>query len=187
MPRHFGTVLFLIVIFCLVFVVATAAVAQYTIGEVGPDFTLPDLDGNPVHLYDYQNQIIVVNFFATWCPGCNVESLQLQHDIHEAYSEHGVTVLGVDLLESTEVVQAWRDEMELTYPMVIASDWSLFQQFPMAGGIPYNAIFDRNMVLQYAQFGFELNHIIGVIDNLIEANPVNREPSSLCGIKALFR
>jgi peroxiredoxin len=187
MRRASRPVLQLIILVSLTLFSVVPAMAQYSIGEVGPDFTLPDLDNNPVSLYDFQGDIIVVNFFATWCPGCNVESLQLQEDIYEAYSDQDVTVLGVDLLEPAELVQAWRDEMGLTYPMVLAPDWSLFQQFPIAGGIPYNAIFDRDMVLQYAQYGFNLENFIGVIESILDANPVDLEPSSLERVKALYR
>lgn len=176
-----------IILLSLAVLLVSPASGQYSIGETGPDFTLPDLEGNPVNLYDFQGQIIIVNFFATWCPGCNIESVQLQEEIHEAYSDQDVTVLGVDLLEPACVVAAWRDELGLTYPVVLASDWSLFQQFPIAGGIPYNAIFDRDMVMQYAQYGFNLENFLGVIQTILDANPVATEPSSWDGIKAIFR
>lgn len=55
-----------IVSFIFSFVSITISVAQYHIGDTVSDFTLNDVDGNSVSLYDYQGKVILLNFFATW-------------------------------------------------------------------------------------------------------------------------
>ena len=82
----------------LLWVVVTAATAfgQYEIGDAVQDFTLEDLEGNQVSLYDFLGDIIVLNFFATWCPGCNEEAFFLEHEIWQVYQDKGVQVVAVD-------------------------------------------------------------------------------------------
>ncbi|MDX2474872.1 MAG: TlpA disulfide reductase family protein [Candidatus Krumholzibacteria bacterium] len=79
-----------------VLALATPAHAAYQVGDTINDFTLKDLNGNPVSLSDFAGDIIVINFFATWCAGCNVEAAILENNIHQVYREHGVTVIGRD-------------------------------------------------------------------------------------------
>ena len=65
------------------------AMGTYELGDTVEDFTLPDLDGNPVSLYDFQGDVILLNFFATWCPPCNDESPILEENFWQEYQDYG--------------------------------------------------------------------------------------------------
>ena len=165
---------------------ATAAWA-YQLGDTVNDFTLDDLQGQPVSLSDYAGDIVLLNFFATWCPGCNTEAAILENDIHQVYREQGVTVIAIDMQEQAAHVAAWAAAQGLTYQIVLAPNWDLFSQFPVAGGLPYNAIIDRDGVLRYAQILFDRDGILATLNALLGFDPVDSADTSFGAIKALYR
>jgi peroxiredoxin len=166
---------------------ATPALATYQLGDTINDFTLNDLNGNPVSMSDFGNDIIVINFFATWCAGCNVEAAILENNIHQVYQEHGVTVIAIDLQEQVAIVQNWVDSQGVTYQILLTPDWDLFSQFPQAGGLPYNAVIGRDRVLRYAKILFNEEAITTTLNSLLGFNPVADEAQSFGQIKALYR
>jgi len=166
---------------------AASAVATYEVGDTIDDFTLNDLNGLPISLSDYAGDIIVINFFATWCPGCNDEASELENNIHLAYQEYNVTVLAIDILEDSAIVQNWVTGQGVTYQILLAPNWDLFSSFPRAGGIPYNAVIDSDGVLRYSKILFDEEAIILTLDTLLDLGTVAAEKSSFGQMKALFR
>lgn len=171
----------------LALLTVAAPTLAYEMGDVVEDFTLTDLNGQEVSLYDFEEQIIVLNFFTTWCPGCNVEAEHLENDIWLVYADQGVTVIAIDIQEPLSLVQGWAAAMGVTYPIWMTSDWDLFQIFPQALALPYNAILDQDMVFRYAAMGFDLNAITGMLDTLVAEGQVPVEMSTLGGIKTMYR
>ncbi len=165
--------------------VATAA--AYEVGDVVDDFTLTDLNGDAVSLSDQAGKIIVLNFFTTWCLGCNEEAVHLQTDIWEGYAGQNVTVIAIDIQEQLSLVQGWALAMGITYPIWMAPDWDLFQIFPDALALPYNAILDPNLEIRYAAIGFDLQAITSMIDILLEEEVTPVVQSTFGGVKALYR
>lgn len=173
--------------------VAAMAIAPATVrasshvGDVMADFTLLDTTGAPVSLYQFAGDVIVVNFFATWCPGCNDEAQSLEHEIWRTYRQYGVTVLAIDLQEQVAVVVPWIANQGVTYRVVMAPNWNVFAQFPFAGGLPYNAIIDRDMVLRYGHVGYERDVLLQMLDNLTDHSAVPAQATSWGTVQALFR
>ncbi len=163
------------------------SLGAYELGDTIEDFTLPDLDGNPVSLYDFQGDVILLYFFATWCPPCNDESPILEENFWQEYQEYDFTVLAVNLLEDSTLVTQWVNDLGLTYPTVLAPDYSLFTLFPDAGGIPYNAVIDQNMVLRLSHYSFDEDETRVLVEQLLGLQPVQTTHGLLEDIKALYR
>ncbi len=177
-----------IAVLALAFLAVSApALASNYVGDHMDDFTLPDLEGAPVSLYGFGDDIVVVSFFATWCPPCADEAPSLENEIWQEYRDDGVTVLAVDLLEPVPVVRDWIAARGLTYPVVRAGDWDVFTRFPYAGGIPYNAIIDRDRILRYGHAGYERDVILQMMDELTGRAAVAAGATSWGAIKALYR
>jgi len=170
----------------LVLTLPTAA-AAYELGDLVADFSFPDLDGGAPTLHDHLGGIVVLNFFATWCVGCNEEAAHLEADIWQKYQGSNVTVIAVDIDEPLPLVQGWSAALGVTYQIWLAPDWELFQQFPAAFNIPYNAVLGPEMDLRYASIGFDLDAITGMIDTILAEGNVPVVRSSWGGVKALFR
>ncbi len=175
------------IISVLLLILAGPAVG-YEIGDTVADFTLPDLQGGEASLYDHMGEIILLNFFTTWCPGCNEEAIHLENDIKAAYAEeNGVTVIALDLQEPAPLVEGWVAAQNVTYHVWLAPDWDLFAEFPNTLAIPYSAILDREMKIRYGSSGFDLAALTGAIDAVLAENQVPVSQSSWGGVKALFQ
>ena len=86
------------------------------LGEA-PDFTLPTLAGDSLRLSDLRGQIVVLNFWATWCAPC-VEEIPELIDLHDELNPHGLTVLGVSLdEEGPDLIKPFTDRFGITYPI----------------------------------------------------------------------
>lgn len=164
-----------------------AAAGAYDLGDPVADFILPDLYEGDGSLHQYLGDIVVLNFFTTWCPGCNEEADHLENDVWAVYRADGVTVLAVDIMELPPLVQGWAAARGVTYPILMAPDWTIIEQFPGALGLPYNAVLDRTMTLRYGSMGFDLLAVTGMVETILDEDQVPVEPSNWGGVKALYR
>jgi cytochrome c biogenesis protein CcmG/thiol:disulfide interchange protein DsbE len=111
-------------------------------GEPAPELELPRLSGNGTgSLADYRGQVVVLNFWASWCEPCREESPLLQR-WHERIAKRGATVLGVDALDEIGHARAFIDEYGLTYPMLRDGDGSSREPFGILG-FPETFVIDR--------------------------------------------
>ena len=159
----------------------------YVVGDVVTDFSLPDLNGDNPSLHDHLGGIVVLNFFATWCVGCNEEAAHLENDIWQVYQGQNVTVIAVDIQEPLSMVQGWSDALGVTYKIWLAPDWDLFLEFPGSLNIPYNVVLGPDMIIRYASIGFDLTAITGKIDEILAEGQVATEESSWGAVKVLYR
>ena len=106
-------------------------------GFLAPDFTLDTLHGEKVSLSDLRGQIVIINFWATWCPPCRAETPALENS-YEQYKDSGVVILGVDLTnqDSLSDVQAFVREFSLTYPILLDRDGSVSNTLYQIKGLP---------------------------------------------------
>lgn len=88
-------------------------------GRAAPNFTLLTPDGERSTLTDYRGQYVLLNFWASWCGPCRGEAPELQRFAEEY--EGSLTVLGVNLQQSSGEIADFVDDFGLTYPIVV--DW----------------------------------------------------------------
>jgi cytochrome c biogenesis protein CcmG/thiol:disulfide interchange protein DsbE len=93
-------------------------------GDAAPEFSLPPLGGGPERsLDDWRGQVVVLNYWASWCEPCRDESPLLER-WHKKISKQNATVLGVDVLDVTSDAHDFIDKYELTYPQLRDKDGS---------------------------------------------------------------
>ncbi len=82
------------------------------------DFTYPDLAGKKTRLSDLKGKVVLLAFFATWCPLCNQEMPKLTR-LHEKLKDRGFTVLAVSVdTAGVGLVKSWTEQKKLTYPIL---------------------------------------------------------------------
>ena len=107
-------------LFLLLGLVASACVDPAkipTIGQPVPEVTLPDLEGGTVRLSDFRGDVVVLNFWATWCPPCVEEMPSLQR-LQQALGKKGLQVLAAAVDENLEDVASFREKHDLSLPIL---------------------------------------------------------------------
>ncbi|HET7010464.1 MAG TPA: TlpA disulfide reductase family protein [Anaerolineales bacterium] len=79
-----------------------------------PDFSLTGFDGRTVTLSELRGQVVVINFWASWCPPCREEAAYLERT-WRAYRDRGVVFIGVDWVDTEKEALAYIDEFDITY------------------------------------------------------------------------
>ena len=111
-------------------------------GEPAPEIELPPLAGGPERsLADWRGQVVVLNYWASWCEPCREESPLLER-WHRRISKQNATVLGVNALDVTSDAQDFIDEYSLTYPHLRDKDGSTQDDFGITG-YPETFVIDR--------------------------------------------
>ena len=87
------------------------------VGMPAPDFTLPDLEGKLHGLADFRGRVVVLNFWATWCPPCIDEMPSLQR-LHQALADRGVAVIAVSVDERFSDVPTFVQKFDLTFSVL---------------------------------------------------------------------
>jgi peroxiredoxin len=104
------------------------------------DFTLADLQGKPWRLRDLRGKVVLVNFWATWCPPCRKEMPDLQA-LYEKYKDQGFVVLSISD-EDAAKVSPFIAEQRIQYPVLLDPGRKVNEQF-MVEGIPKSFVYDR--------------------------------------------
>lgn len=87
-------------------------------GEAVPVFQLTSLDGARISLDDYRGQVVVLNFFASWCPPCRDEARDLEQTWRKVQNQ-GVQFVGIAYKDTSSKVRAFLDEFQTTYPCAL--------------------------------------------------------------------
>lgn len=105
------------------------------------DFTLQDLQGKPWHLRDLKGKVVLVNFWATWCPPCRKEMPDLQA-LYDKYKDQGFVVLSISDEEMAKV-SPFISDRKITYPVLLDPGRKVNDTF-VVEGIPKSFVYDRD-------------------------------------------
>ena len=126
----------------LAYGVASESDDKEVTGERAPEISLPPLEGGEERsLADFRGQVVVLNYWASWCEPCRDESPLLER-WHQKISTRGATVLGVDVLDVTSDAQDFIDKYDLTYPHLRDKDGSTQEEFGIVA-YPETFVIDR--------------------------------------------
>ncbi len=106
-----------------------------------PDFTLQTLDGESVSLSDYRGKLVMINFWASWCPPCNSEMPDLQ-SYYEQHKDEDFIILGVNYQDTPDKVQAFVEKYSVTFPILLDSDGRVADLFGVQG-LPTSFFVDK--------------------------------------------
>ncbi len=124
------------------------------VGEPAPDFTLPSLAQDSIALSDYRRQVVILNFWATWCPPCVEETPSLEKFSAEMRKLH-VAVIGVSVDQDEAALKKFAADYHLSFPIARDPNQALASRYGTSI-FPETYILDRN--------GRVAEKIIGAID-----------------------
>lgn len=109
------------------------------LNETAPEFSLKDLSGKNVRLSGFKGKVVLVNFWASWCPPCKMEIPGFQKT-YAAYKDKGFTIIGI---ATDDVSQSFIKDMGMTYPVVMADD-KVIMDYGNISGIPTSFLVGRD-------------------------------------------
>ena len=159
---------------CLATPLLLGASGPFTVGAVAPPFELTMVDGTKISSADLRGQVVVLNFWATWCGPCKAE-LPLLDRYYEIQKSHGLKVYAITTEDSLQPFQL----KKLFAVMHIEPVRKLKGKYDSLGAVPTNYIIDRSGHIRYARSGaFNLAALNKeLVPLLAEPFPVTPPPS----------
>jgi peroxiredoxin len=110
------------------------------VGDVAPDFTRADIGGRPIQLSKYRGRVVVLNFWASWCPPCR-EEMPLFSTWQRDLGASGLQVIGISMDDDAAEVKRFLAAYPVTYPIVMG-DAKFAGQFGGVLGLPLSYLID---------------------------------------------
>ncbi len=110
-----------------------------------PDFILTTYDGRQLQLSDFRGQVVVLNFWASWCPPCRAEAPVLEQASRE-FRDAGVVIIGIDVWDDDDQAAAFLEEFGITYPNAEDTTRLIPVEYGVTG-LPETFVVDRRGVL----------------------------------------
>ncbi|HEU0241028.1 MAG TPA: TlpA disulfide reductase family protein [Micromonosporaceae bacterium] len=140
-----------------------SVVASPLVGRVAPDFTLSQLNGPSMTLSTLRGQVVVVNFWASWCAECHTEQAALDQTWQQ-FQDSGVVVVGVNFEDTTGDASDYVRTAGVSYPVVEDTDSRTALAYGLRG-IPETFIIDKT--------GRIVDRIIGPVDATKLSSEIN--------------
>jgi cytochrome c biogenesis protein CcmG/thiol:disulfide interchange protein DsbE len=106
-----------IMIAALFLITACAKIGAVEVGSAAPDFRLTDIDGKETALSDFKGKVIILDFFASWCPPCRQEIPDFIN-LQASYGQKGFTMVGVSLVDKKES-KDFAAAQSINYPVLV--------------------------------------------------------------------
>ena len=122
--------------------VAVEKAPPQTADNPAPSFTLQDLSGNKVSLSDFQGKVVILDFWATWCPPC-VREIPHFVELYDQYKAQGFAMVGISLdRQGVSVVEAFVQKYKVNYP-ILMNDGQADRAYGGIRSIPTTFVIDR--------------------------------------------
>jgi peroxiredoxin len=118
-----------------------------------PAFTLASRSGQEVSLAQYKGQVVMINFWASWCGPCRQE-MPLLESIYRKYSKMGFTLLGVNVEPDSNAANEWLKATPVSFPILYDRDSKVSKLYDV-GGMPSTVLIDRSGKLRVLHRGYK--------------------------------
>lgn len=148
-----------------------AEIEKTTLVKVGmeaPNFTVDMFDGSKVVLAELKGKVVLVNFWATWCPPCREELTHVQKDIIDRFAGKPFVFLPISRGEKRSTVEAFRNKMGYTFPMGLDGDQSIFRKYA-SNYIPRNFLIGKDGKVIYVSVGYDEKEFAELITAIEQA------------------
>lgn len=139
------------------------------VGDPAPDFTVALFDGSQLKLSELRGKVVLLNFWATWCPPCRQELTRVQKDLIDRFAGRDFLFLPVSRGEKRSDVAAFREKTEYDFPMGLDSTRTIYDRYA-TNFIPRNFLIDRDGTVVAATIGYspeEFDELIAAIERAL--------------------
>jgi len=136
-----------------VMVLLSSTVSAGTVQAPAPDFTLKSDSGENLRLSEMRGEVVLINFWASWCGPCRQE-MPILSELHDKYKAMGFTVLGINVEENSSDARKLLKEMPVSFPVLFDNDSSVSKQYDVAA-MPSTVLVDRDGNMRYLHKGYK--------------------------------
>ncbi|RMF60297.1 MAG: T9SS C-terminal target domain-containing protein [Calditrichaeota bacterium] len=148
------------------------SMAQPSVGDSALNFNLPDTNGVYFQLDDFSGNIILFNFFASWCIPCQQEAPQVESEIWQAFQGQNVMVVGISVADSIFQIRNFVDLTGITYPILRDVDGSFFSEYGFVF-FPANVLVNAQGTIEFVEEGFNIPLFVQMIDSLLNLTAIS--------------
>ena len=139
-------------------------------GDTAPGFTVEMVDGSSVTLGDLKGKVVLLNFWATWCPPCRQELARVQSDVIDRFAGRDFVFLPISRGETHQTVAAFREKTGYTFPMGLDPSQAIYDRYA-SNYIPRNFLIGADGKVVLATVGYdaeEFDEMIKTIEKTLE-------------------
>ena len=136
-------------------------------GTVAPDFTVTMFDGSTQTLSTLKGKVVLVNFWATWCPPCREELKRVEADIIERFKDAPFVFIPISRGEERQTVADFRKKMGYTFPMGLDPERKIYDLYA-SNFIPRNFLINQEGQVVIASVGYEVEEFDALIAKIEE-------------------
>lgn len=147
---------------------AVQAATLTHVGDMAPDFTVTELDGSSFSLSALRGKVVLVNWWATWCPPCVEEMPLLQSLVWDRFRGADFAMVAVSRAETPEVVRPWIAKKKFTFPVALDPDRSSYAKYA-AAYIPRSYVIGPDGRILFQSQGYEKGEFATMIETIATA------------------
>jgi peroxiredoxin len=132
---------------------ATSLAASDLTGQSAPDFALKSSSGENLRLSEYRGDVVMVNFWATWCGPCRQE-MPLLDQLYTRYQRVGFSLLGVNIDDDSSKAMNMVSELGVSFPVLFDARKDVSRLYEVEA-MPVTVLIDREGMVRYVHHGYE--------------------------------
>ena len=132
---------------------ATSLASSDLTGQAAPDFALKSSSGDNLRLSEYRGDVVMVNFWATWCGPCRQE-MPLLDELHSRYERVGFSLLGVNIDDDSRKAMNMVSELGVSFPVLFDARKEVSKLYRVEA-MPVTVLIDREGTVRYVHHGYK--------------------------------
>jgi len=132
---------------------ATSLASSDLTGQAAPDFALKSSSGDNLRLSEYRGDVVMVNFWATWCGPCRQE-MPLLDELYSRYERVGFSLLGVNIDDDSRKAMNMVSELGVSFPVLFDARKEVSKLYEVEA-MPVTVLIDREGTIRYVHHGYK--------------------------------
>ena len=137
----------------LIVLTATSVASSGLAGQAAPDFVLKSASGENLRLSEYRGDVVMINFWATWCGPCRQE-MPLLDELHSRYNRVGFNLLGVNIDDDSREAMQMVKELGVSFP-VLFDETKQVSKLYQVEAMPVTVLLDREGTVRHVHHGYK--------------------------------